>query len=55
MPTSIEEFSSQFSLYPNPATHTLNVEIAGSNSKTARVELLDGTGRTLETREVPGW
>jgi uncharacterized repeat protein (TIGR03803 family) len=50
--TSIAEVLPKVNLYPNPATQIINVEILGNTSGIARVELLDITGRLLESQEI---
>jgi hypothetical protein len=51
--TSIEEVLQELNLYPNPVTQILHIEIPANISRIARIELLDGTGKVLESREVP--
>ncbi len=51
-PTAVEDLSVDFSVYPNPATRMVYVEIVAGQSNGAHVELLDATGRTLQAKDV---
>jgi hypothetical protein len=51
--TGIEEPDHLIRCYPNPATGILYVDVQNTRSGIARIELLDGTGRSLEFRDVP--
>ena len=38
--------------YPNPATDRLSITVESSRAGTARVRIVDATGRTAESREM---
>lgn len=52
LPTSIEDLPHEPDIYPNPAADLLYVSVPGGYSGLAKVRLMDGVGRTLQSNEA---
>jgi hypothetical protein len=46
-----ETASKQVKVYPNPASHEINIELADQAQGEITIEMIDGVGRTIEQRQ----
>ncbi len=52
MPTSVEQFSDVFNIYPNPFNHHLNIEFNRSPFRISHITLWDVAGKKIELADL---